>query len=216
MPAAHAGAPHSRRRLTPTEKPSTLCAMFKPIALLTLLLFLAAAPAWASTVRDIKVSDNDGRYSVSFDAVVDVPADQALRMMLSPGLWPRLAPVIVDATVLSSNERGPHVVRITLHDCVLFFCKTIHKTENITVTPHGHIETLAIPEYSDFSYAREDWHIFAEGGRTHIHYESDMTPSFYLPPLIGAYIIKSRMRSLLTHTAANLEKQAGSATGSNR
>jgi hypothetical protein len=190
--------------------------MVKSVAPLILSLLLTAAPAWASAVHDVDVSDDDGRYTVSFDAVIDVPADQALRMMLSPSLWPRLAPIIVDAKVLDGDSRSPRKVRVTFRDCILVFCKTIHKTEDVTIGAHGHIETLAIPEYSDFSYAREDWHIFPEDGRTHIRYESEMVPSFYLPPLIGTYIIKSRMRSLLTHTAARLEKQAGSAAGHDR
>ena len=73
----------------------------------------------------------------------------------------------------------------------------------------GNIDTLTLPEQSDFSYAHEHWQISGEGQRTRILYRAEMTPSFYVPPLVGAYILKAKIRSLLLHVTANLETLAG-------
>lgn len=177
--------------------------VFVALALSTLL-----RAAWGAEVRSIEVSEHDGRYTVSFEARVDVPADRALHLMLAPDFWPQLTPVITDAKVLARDASGPRRVQVTFHDCVLIFCKTLRKTEDVTVGRDGRIESLAIPAESDFSYAREDWQIVAEGGGTRIRYRSEMVPGFFVPPLIGPYILKSRMRAQLIQTAANLEKLA--------
>ena len=182
--------------------------MLRVIASLALLLAAALRPAWGADVQTVNVSEKDGRYTMSFDAVIDVPVDEALRLMLTPGLWPQLSPIIIDAKVLAKDDSGPRKVRVTFYACVFIFCKTIHKTEDITIGTNGHIESLAVPEQSDFSYAHEDWHFLDQHGRTHIHYETEMVPSFFVPPLIGPYIIKSRMEYQLIHTADNLEKLA--------
>lgn len=179
--------------------------MFRWFALFPLLLLTAARPGWAADVRYIDVSEKDDRYVVSFDAVINAPVDKALRIMLTPALWPKLSSVIVETKVLEGTQGNPRKVSMTLRDCILFFCKTIYKTEEITIKADGYVESLAIPEQSDFSYAREDWHIFAENGMTRIRYNSEMVPSFFVPPLIGPYILKSRIRSQLLQTINRLE-----------
>lgn len=183
--------------------------MSRTLAVLVLSLFLPAA--WGADVRSVDVHEQDGRYTVNFDALIDVPVDEALRLMLTPGLWPQLSPIITDAKVVAEGERVPRRVEITFYDCVFIFCKTVHKTEDITVGADGHIESLALPEQSDFSYAKEEWHIFSVDDRTHIEYRSEMVPSFFVPPVIGPFILKARLRNMLTHTATNLEKLARAA-----
>lgn len=172
------------------------------------LMSTAFSPAWGAEVRNVDVSEEDGRYVASFDAVIDAPMDEVLPLMLTPGRWPQLSPLIVDAKVLEKGDNGPRKVSITFYDCIFIFCKTIHKTEDIIIMSDGHIESLAIPEQSDFSYAREDWRISAEAGRTHILYKTEMVPDFFVPPLIGPYFIKSHLRSHLINIANNLEKLA--------
>ena len=170
---------------------------------LALLLLRAARGA---EVRDLTVHEQDGRYTVEFDATIDAPAEETRRLMLTPKLWHELTPVISGTKVLASDAQGPRRVEITFHDCVLIFCKTVHKTEDITVGKGGHIESMALPDESDFSYAREDWHILPADGHTRIQYRSQMVPSFLVPPVIGPYLLKRRLRHMLLHTAANLEK----------
>lgn len=178
------------------------------LAACVVFLFTALRPGWAVEVRSVTVSEEDGRYVAAFDAVIDAPIDEALRLMLTPGLWPQLSSIIIDAKVLEKDDSGLRKVSVTFYDCIFIFCKTIHKTEDVTTGADGHIESQAIPEQSDFSYAHEDWYVFAEDGRTHIRYKTEMVPSFFVPPLIGPYVIKSHMRTQLIHIATNVEELA--------
>jgi len=194
--------------LTSAAKLSTLVGMYRHLTTCAVLLLSFLHSGWAAEVRAVSVSEEHGRYTATFDAVIDVPMGKALRLMLTPGLWPQLSPIIIDAKVLEKGDNGPRKVSVTFYDCIFIFCKTIHKVEDVTIGADGHIESRAIPGQSDFSYAHEDWNISAEGGRTHVRYKSEMVPDFFVPPLIGPYFIKSHMRSQLVHIANNLEKLA--------
>lgn len=172
---------------------------------LVLLLLAAIAPARAADVLSLVVAEEEGRYTVAFDTLVDAPYATVYPMMLNPADWPKLSRIVAEARVLAELPGGGRKIAMTLQDCILFFCKTLRKVEEFSVPTEGHIDTLAVPAQSDFSYARERWHIYTEGARTRVSYQAEMVPSFYVPPLIGPYIIKTRMRSLLIHTIENLE-----------
>lgn len=179
-----------------------------PLRLALLWFSLLLPAARGAELGSVQVQEKDGRYTVEFGALIDATPAATIRLMLTPALWPQLSPIITEAKILASDPRGPRRVAITFHDCVFIFCKTVHKTEDITVADGGRIASLALPGQSDFSYAREDWHIYPVDGRTRIEYRAEMVPSFFVPPVIGPYILKARLRSMLNHTAANVEKLA--------
>jgi len=179
--------------------------MLRYLSYIALLLLAAIHPARAADVLALDVDEDQGRYTVSFDAVVKAPIAVIYPVMLTPARWPQLSGLIADARVLADLPGGRRKISMTFHDCVLIFCKTFRKVEELSTAGDGRIDTVAIPAQSDFSYASEHWHITADGNNTRIRYRAEMAPSFFVPPLIGPYILKTKMRSLLIHTAENLE-----------
>jgi hypothetical protein len=175
---------------------------------LILLLSTYAVPVQATDIRTLKVDEHQGRYTVALDALLDAPYEQVYAIVVNPARWPRLSGIVTAADVLDELPDGRRKVAVTFEDCILIFCQTVRKKEVLQTTADGNIDTLAFPEQSDFSYAHEHWLISGEGRRTRILYRAEMTPSFYIPPLIGAYIFKAKIRSLLLHVTANLETLA--------
>jgi hypothetical protein len=177
---------------------------------LVLLTSIIAAPLRAADIRTLQVDDDhQGRYTVMFDALLDTPPEIIHATIANPARWPQLSHIVTAAEVLGELPDGRRKVSVSFQDCILIFCQTIHKNEALTTTADGQIDTLAFPEQSDFSYAHEHWRISAEGRHTRIHYQAEMTPSFYVPPMVGAYILKAKIRSLLRNITANLEALAG-------
>jgi len=175
---------------------------------LSVLLFLfatASLPTPAADIRTLEVNDQEGHYSVRYDVLLDVPRDTVYNAIANPDRWPRLTDAVTSAEILGKLPNGRRKVSVTFRECVLFFCQSVNKHEALMTSADGNIETLAIPEQSDFSYAHEHWRISTENRRTRIEYQADMTPSFYLPPVVGAYIFKAKIRALLHQITDNLE-----------
>jgi hypothetical protein len=183
--------------------------VYRTLSALILLAAAISAPLRAAEIRNLEVHEHQGSYSVSFEALLDAPHESIYAIIADPARWPQLTHIVTASKVVGELSDDRRKVRVTFHDCILIFCQTIHKHEALQTTADGNIDTLAIPEQSDFSYAHEHWQISAEGQGTRILYNAEMTPSFYVPPLVGAYILKAKIRSLLLHVTANLETLAG-------
>lgn len=187
----------------------TLCAMSRQCLLLAFILGLfESGIAAANDVRDLQVTYELGRYHVSFDAMLNAPISKTRPLMIEPANWPRLSDIVTDAHVIGPLANGAQEVRIVFNACVLLFCKTLLKVEELYRLDDGDIITLALPEQSDFSYAGEHWRISGDDTHTHVRYEAELVPSFYVPPLIGPYLLESKLQALLTETARNLERLA--------
>jgi len=154
------------------------------------------------------VEEQQGLYTVTLDAVLDAPRESILTAIANPGRWPQLSHIITNTEDLGMLTDGRRKVRVTFEDCILIFCQTVHKSETLQSSANGHIDTLTIPGQGDFGYAHEHWQVSAEGSGTRVQYQAVMLPSFYIPPLLGAYILKVKIRSLLRHVTTNLEAAA--------
>jgi hypothetical protein len=56
------------------------------------------------------------------------------------------------------------------------------------------IRATTNPEKSDFEVSNEVWVFEPEGAGTRITYRLEMDPKFWIPPLIGPYVLKKKMR----------------------
>lgn len=180
----------------------------RPLAPFLILSLLATGAGSAEEIRSLEVTNEHGRYRVSFDAVLAAPAAKTRPYMIEPRQWPRLSEIISDARVLERLDDDRQKVHVTFKACVLFYCKTVQKVEEMRRLADGDIVTLALPEDSDFDYAHERWRISGDAHHTRVQYEAELVPSFFVPPVIGPYILKSELEGLLTETARNLERLA--------
>ena len=179
--------------------------------MLTLVILLSTTltvNATAADIRTLDVKDQDGRYTVAFDVVLNAPRDAVYNAIADPTHWPRISKVVTSAKVVEQLPGNRRLVSVTFRDCILIFCQSVHKHETLSTSADGIIETEVFPEKSDFSSALERWNIASAGTRTRIVYHAEMTPTFYIPPVIGAYIFKNKIRALLLNVTTNLERLA--------
>jgi hypothetical protein len=176
-----------------------------------LIIILAAlcAQAPAATITRTDVSENNGKYTVSFEAVVDADSRRVRQLMTDYAHLDRLSKTIIENRVLETGTDKQRI-RLVVRSCILFFCKTIKRVEDIETLKNGDIVSIAIPQLSDFHYALEHWQILAEQNQTRIKYRAELQPSFYIPPLIGPWLVKFKIRDELATSTAILENLARS------
>jgi hypothetical protein len=182
----------------------------RPALSILLIMISTVATARAADIKVLKVEEHQGRYTITLDALLNAPRENIYTTITTPALWPQLSHTVIEAKKLGRPSDARRMVRVVYEDCIFFICQTIHKNETLTSSTNGHIDTQAIPGQSDFSYAHEHWRVSTQGQATRVEYSAEMIPNFYIPPLIGPYFLKAKIRSFLLHVTTNLESMAGS------
>ena len=76
---------------------------------------------------------------------------------------------------------------------MLFYCKSVERTGSVEHEPLRYIKATVDPEQSDFHLSNETWEFSPEGEGTLIKYQLEMRPKFWVPPVIGPYVLKKKM-----------------------
>jgi hypothetical protein len=87
---------------------------------------------------------------------------------------------------------------------VAFFCRRLERVE-VVERRGGVIGAHMDPAGSDFRSGRSRWRVTAIPTGSRIHYRSRWVPDFWLPPGIGAWLIKRQMARQLAELVRRLE-----------
>jgi hypothetical protein len=172
---------------------------------IALLLLLVTAPCGAATILSTAVTENEGRYHVAFDVRIDADVGKVRAILTDLERSDELSDTVIEHKLIETRADGSQRVRFTLHSCVLFFCRDLRKTTDVRGETNGDIVFVTVPGDSDFRTGRESWHIEVEGTGARLQYRADLEPSFYVPPLIGPWLVKMRIRNELETTAKRIE-----------
>lgn len=181
---------------------------------LSMVLFLTglnaagfgSRPVCGAEVKEMTVSRQDNTYHVTFDAIVDAPARKVYRLLSDYVHLDRFSPVIIAITVHPTPQGTGPRVRSVLKSCFLVFCKEVVEVEEVTQSDEQTIAARIVPDAGDFHDGYSRWRIEAVGSRTRLHYEATRTPSFWIPPLLGSWMIKATMRKHLESSTTRLER----------
>jgi len=170
---------------------------------LLLLVFCGLA---ASELEELSVTDNNGSYRIRTVMWVDAPADQVYKVLTDFEHIYRLNPSITESEVLPPAEPGTTRVRTLIEDCVWFRCLKIHRMQRVYEDGPWYLRVETDPRHSDFKSATTEWWILPYGDEsTKVIYDAQMTPDFYIPPIIGRFILKSKMRERIVTSFEKLE-----------
>jgi hypothetical protein len=142
---------------------------------------------------------------MTFD--VAAPVNKTIAVLTDYGFPDRLDPDVTKREVIS-RQRGITRVRTEIHGCVLFFCKDIAITQDVTVVAYI-IQADIVPDESDFRSGHMRWSVTrSDNGGSHIVFEVVMERDFFVPPLIGGYLMRKKLRTKVLATAERLETEA--------
>ncbi len=165
-----------------------------PKLTISLLLLALAAAAPAADLREIEVDRVDGNYTLHSVVWFDAGIDSVYSVFLDWDLAEQFSSVVVEARNMGSDETGDRGFYTRNRACVLFYCKSVERFGSIEYEPVSFIKATTNPEKSDFHLSNETWRFEPEGRGTLITYELEMRPKFWVPPIIGPYVLKKKMR----------------------
>ena len=175
-------------------------------------LLLAAALLWqaslagAGQVFTAVATHQSGTYFVEVDALVEVPAARVRELLTDYDHLGRVNEAIEESQVLLTRAPGDYRVRTVTLACVFFFCKRIRQVQDVVEAADGSITATVLPSQSDFRHGYARVNLWREGGGTRVLIRSEVEPDFWIPPIIGPWLIKRKLRLETLETVANLER----------
>ncbi len=167
--------------------------------LLGLLLILSAAHA-----NDIQVEvqrENGNTYHFNMQFVAMAPVQRVHAIITDYDRLTELNPLIKQSRVIPHNVAGVTRVELVTEGCMLMFCKTIMRVEDVQLKQDFIIETQFVAQLSDFKSGQTRWTFTPQAENTLVNYQASMVPDFWLPPFVGPYMLKKQLRSQLHYTA---------------
>jgi len=152
------------------------------------------------------VEHKDKRYFVSLDVLINADSERVYKALTNFNNLSAINPAVTSSNLIYSLSDTQHRVEINVESCVTFFCKKLVQVQDVEELPGKLILTTVVPEKSDFDYAHARWKVTSEQGRTRVTFDSDLKPSFWIPPLIGPLLIEKKLRDEALAIVAGLEQ----------
>ena len=157
--------------------------------------FLIPAVSNAAEMRSVNVEYEGGIYYFESNVWFDVGREAVFEVFLDWDIAGEFSSIIVESKNVGPDELGGMGYYILNRGCILFFCKSARRNGSVTSEPYNVIRAVADPTTSDFEVSDETWTFRDEDGGTVVRYELKMKPGFWIPPLVGPYMMKRKLRN---------------------
>lgn len=151
---------------------------------------LVADPAAAAELLDIQVSNADNRYFMVSESLLEASVPAVYQVLLDYDNFTRLSSVYEQSRYLEPGPDGTPRVYTLAQGCMLFVCRNVEKVERLETRTNRKIVATVIPQFSNLEQGVTEWVLTADGDNTRLVYRMELTPKFWIPPLIGPPIIR--------------------------
>ncbi|MDJ0928171.1 MAG: SRPBCC family protein [Gammaproteobacteria bacterium] len=172
---------------------------------LAALLMVCCGVAAAVELHDMKVRKSGGQFHVTAESTMAAPVDFVYAILVDYENFHRLTSGIAETRPLPPAEDGALLSYTRIDSCVWFFCREIERVERVFLEPNRSVATEALPEHSDFKVYTTQWLLQPDAGSTRISFEATMHPDFWVPPLIGGWAIRNKLKRTAEQVGSQIE-----------
>ena len=172
------------------------------------ILFLFSSICTAGVLEELSVTESGGVYRLRIVSVFEAPADYVYDVITDYEHAYRINPSITEIEILPSDRNDVIRVRNRSEHWVGPFRFEIDWVGDFVETRHGHIRVKTIPEFSSFESGSAIWEIRPQGEHTWVLHEASLKPKFFVPPIIGPYIMKKHIADESVTTFNRIECHA--------
>ena len=161
----------------------------------------------AYEIRQVDVHrDDDDAFRMAFEVVLNASQAGVYQLITDYASLHRLNDIVLESSVINEAGKGRKLRQMLLHSCVLFFCKNMRVLEQMEENGSNEITATIIPGQSDFHEGISYWRVLPGGpGQSRLLLNSTFRPAFWVPPLVGTWLIKSRVQHELAIMSQRIE-----------
>ena len=168
-----------------------------------LLLMPSVSPAGA--ILTSSVSHEGSVYSLSVTARIDAPLDAVYQSITDFDNLAAINPAIEESQLLATPAADTWRVRSVIKVCILMFCKRVQQVQDVTLLEGYAIKAVILPQGGDFRSGVAYWQLTASGAATEMLFTNTFEPDFWVPPVIGPWLIKRKLMREVAETAMYIE-----------
>jgi hypothetical protein len=173
--------------------------------LLAVVMGLVSLTAHASQLVRLDVDQKANSYAVYVVMELDAPAEKVRAILTDYAHLDRLNASITASKIMDDKGDGTVRVLTRFENCIVFFCMTVQRVEDITEDGQGRILGTLVPGESSFRSGQAFWEVTSTGSGSRVIHRATLEPDFWLPPWIGTAILKATMRREIRASFENLE-----------
>jgi hypothetical protein len=166
----------------------------------------AASEAEAARIDVLEVAHRKGVYTVRAAARLDAAPAAVFAALVDYDHLARLSPSILESRRVGTRPDGA-LVFVRSRACAAWFCRELILTQLVTAGG-GRIVALALPETSNVSHGRTEWTVGTDGAGTRLAWAAELAPTFYVPPLLGPWLVKAALKREAQRLATGIERTA--------
>ena len=173
---------------------------------LLLLLLMAPLHAGSGEILDSSITVDAGHYRVFVSARIDAPPGVVFDTITDYPNLPAVTPSIRSVDVLQVQGQGRHRIETVTRVCILIFCKRVKQVQDVEQGDGWQIEAVTLPELSDFRSGMARWRLMPVDGSTELYFIQVFEPDFWVPAVIGPWMIERLLLKEVRATTAYIER----------
>jgi hypothetical protein len=176
--------------------------------LILILLFLIpvySQKTSAGEITSVQVKYREGVYALSINAQINAPLHHVYGFLTDYDNLTRISPSVIESRVITQLDDHVHRTTLVTRLCVLFYCRNLRQTQDMVRHPEELLTAMIVPEDSDFKGGFAQWRLKPRDAGTHLLFDAQLKPDFWIPPLAGPFILKLMLTREAVNTVQGLE-----------
>lgn len=172
---------------------------------LLFLLISFSSSLQAGELHRVSVDKEQDQYHIEVDVSVSIPLSYARDYLTDYERLYRVNDAIEESRILQVLSSSVHRVYTRTNACILFFCLNLISVQDITQHDDKHLSAHILPEPSMFDKGEITLTMSQVGNVTRLKFIADIVPKFWVPPIIGEWIIAWKLKGESLESMYNME-----------
>ena len=178
-----------------------------------MILSLLPGASLCAEVNSVEVNQKKGVYHLHIDMTVNADTDSIKRFITDYENLALITPYLKESKLVNKSEDQRTTVSMLTEICIFIICYNIRHVQTFDPLNNDVLYSRIIPRMSDFKSGWVRWEIKEKDSNrispvTQIIFDTEITPDFFIPPVIGPYQMKKKMLEIAKVTINNLEEKA--------
>ena len=177
------------------------------VAVRCVLACLLLVPPVADTAELLgsSVTRSGNFYRAAISIRIDAPLAVVYAAITDYAHLADINPDIVESRVLASPTPDRDRVYSAAQICILIFCKRMVHVQDVERQDKSAILAVTQPAQSDFRSGVARWRLSDEGTSTLMRFNQEFEPDFWVPPVIGPWLVERKLVEEVTESARRIE-----------